>query len=105
MEKSYPEVDRRLFSRCIIEGSAVLAANNNPKEPVIVNDLCQRGAGLFCSHPMEVGEEVEIEINCFFDRIVRKKAKVIWCREVNSGLWRIGLDFGLADLVEFGKSS
>ena len=74
MEKSYPEVDRRRFSRWIIEGSAVLSSANDLKEPVVVNDICSRGAGIFCNHPVEVGTEVDIEISCFFDKVVHKKS-------------------------------
>jgi len=99
-----PEGDRRLFTRCIIEGTAVITIKGDLKKPVVVIDLCPKGAGIYCNQPLDPGEEVEVEINCFFDKVIRKKAKVVWCREAENGSWRIGLDFG-NDLLEVGKIS
>lgn len=104
MTGNYSEGDRRLFTRCIIEGTAILTIKGSLKEPVIVIDLCPKGAGIYCNKPLDVGEEVEVEISCFFDKIIHKKAKVVWCKEVENGSWRVGLDFG-NDLLEVGKIS
>ena len=105
MDKSYPDVDRRLFSRYIIEGSAILIVKENLKEPVVVIDLCPRGAGIYCNQPLKVGEEVLVELSYFFDKVIQKKAKVVWCKEAEKGSWRVGLDFGMDNLLEFGKMS
>lgn len=94
MAKDYPAINRRVFSRYIIESSGVLITNNNFKEPVIVNDLCPKGAGIYCNRYLDMGEEVEITIIYFFDKLVQKKAKVIWCMKIDKNLWRAGLDFG-----------
>jgi hypothetical protein len=101
---NYPEGDRRLFTRCIIEGPAILTVKGTLKEPVIVIDLCPKGAGIYCNQPLNVGEEVEVELSCFFDKVIHKKAKVVWCTEAEKGSWRMGLNFG-NDLLEVGKIS
>ncbi len=104
MTGNYPDGDRRLFTRCIIEGTAILTIKGNVKEPVIVIDLCPKGAGIYCNQPLTVGEQVEVELSCFFDNVISKKAKVVWCMQVENGSWRVGLDFG-NDLLEVGKIS
>lgn len=94
MAKDYPTINRRAFTRYLIGRSGVLILKNNLRESVIVNDLCPKGAGLYCNRSLDVGEEVEIIIIYFFDKLVQKKAKVVWCMKVDENLWRVGLDFG-----------
>lgn len=93
MAKYYSTVNRRIFTRYLIESSGILILNNSLNETVIVNDLCANGAGVYCNRSLEVGEEVEIIIIYFFDKLVQKKAKVVWCIKIDENLWRAGLDF------------
>lgn len=102
MSWDYAQPCRRSFFRYIIEVSANLIVNNL-KEPVIVRDICCRGASIFCNYPLEISKEVEIEIIYFFDKPVCRRARVIWSKEISANLWQTGLDFGLDNLVDFNK--
>lgn len=99
MDEDYVVPNRRTFFRYIIEASANLIINKF-RNPVIVRDLCCRGASIFCNLPLEVSKVIEIEITSFFDKPVYRKAKVIWIKEVDRNLWQAGLDFGLDNLIE-----
>jgi len=106
MEKNYPEFDHRLFPRYIIECPALITITNTSEQAVVVvvKDICPRGAGIFCNRPLDIYEEVELEMNGFFDKRIQKKARVVWCREVSKGFWRAGLDFRLDNLLELDKA-
>lgn len=94
MADYYSAANRRYFIRYLIESSGILILNNNLRQTVIVNDLCPKGAGVYCNRSLDTGQEIEIIISYFFDKLVQKKAKVAWCIKVNENLWRAGLDFG-----------
>lgn len=101
MGKSYLQQEHRIFTRYIIEGLATLVIKGSLKTPVVLIDLCPRGAGIYCNQFFEVGEEIEIVMNYFFGKVINKKAKVVWCVEVDKGSsWRMGLDFGLDNLLQ-----
>ena len=101
MAEYYSAVNRRLFIRYTVESSGILVLNNSLKETVIVNDLCSKGAGVYCNCSLNVGEEIEIVIMYFFDKLVQKQAKIAWCIKIDENLWRAGLDFG-DKLLELG---
>ncbi len=94
MAEYYSAANRRVFTRYLIETSGILVLNDSSNQTVIVNDLCVKGAGIYCNRFLNIGEEIEIIIIYFFDKLVQKKAKVTWCSKVDENLWRAGLDFG-----------
>lgn len=100
MDEDYVVPYRRSFFRYVVEASANLIINKLRK-PVIVKDLCPRGASIFCNYPLEVSKEIELEIISFFDEPVYRKAKVVWSKEVETNLWQAGLDFGVDNLIDF----
>lgn len=100
MAEDYITPYRRSFFRYIVEASANLIINKL-KKPVIVKDLCPRGANIFSNYPLEVSKEIEIEIVSFFEKPVYRKARVVWAKEIDNNLWQAGLDFGLDNLIDF----
>lgn len=100
MEEDYITPYRRSFFRYVVEASANLIINKLRK-PVIVRDLCPRGACIFSNYPLELSKEIEIEIISFFEVPICKKARVVWLKEINSTLWQAGLDFGIDNLIDF----
>lgn len=99
MNEDYVVPYRRSFFRYIVEASANLIIDKLRK-PVIVKDLCSRGACIFSNSPLEVSGEIEIEIVSCFDKPVYRKAKVVWSKEIEQNLWQAGLDFGLDNLID-----
>jgi hypothetical protein len=99
MEENYTSFYRRSYTRYLIEATATLILGNGSKVPVMLRDLCARGAGILSNHPVAVNDKVEIVIDSVFERPVYRKANVVWSKEVDMGLWRAGLDFGVDSLV------
>jgi len=104
MSQSYSLPCRRSYVRFTIEASASLVDDNHPDTPVIVGNLSPRGACVFSNKSLEPNKQIEIELICFFDKPVNKKARVIWSREVEKNFWQIGLDFGSENLLELPNS-
>lgn len=68
---------------------------------IILRDLSSRGAGISSNFPIDLGQEVQIQIKEPFIGIpVTKDAKVVWSKQVENNLWRCGLDFGQDKLLE-----
>lgn len=100
MGEGYPFHCRRSFFRYVVETSATLISNTGLRKPVIVRNVCPRGACVFSNHPIEPAEHVEIELIYLLDKPINKKAKVIWAREIEKDFWQAGLDFGLDNLLD-----
>ena len=94
---------RREYPRFTLNDSASLVNREGQEITLIVKDLCVRGAGVISSSELKVGNRENIVINapCFFERPLAKEAKVAWCRKIAENLWQAGLDFGLADKINF----
>jgi len=90
---------RREYNRFIVNASADLSG----KGPLIVQDLCGRGAGVVGNFPLDINAPVEITISpCFaISNPVNIKARVAWCRQLENRLWQAGLDFGLTNELTF----
>lgn len=99
METNYASFNRRSYTRYLIECAATLIIGNGSRVPIMLRDLCARGAGIFSNHPVRANDKVEIVIDSVFERPVYRKANVVWSKEVDIGLWRAGLDFGVDNLV------
>lgn len=96
-------VYRREYPRFILNDSASLVTPEGQEIALIVKDLCVRGAGVISSSELQVGHKENIVINapCFFEQPLAKEVKVAWCRKIDQNLWQAGLDFGLADKINF----
>jgi hypothetical protein len=101
MGEGYPFPCRRSFFRFIVETSATLISNSGLRKPVIVRNVCPRGACVFTNHRIEATEQVEIELIYLFDKPIYRKAKVIWSKEIDKDFWQAGLDFGVDNLIDF----
>lgn len=100
MEENRISLNRRSYTRYIVEAAAILVVGNGSRVPVILRDLCARGAGIFSNHPLATNDKVEIIIDSFLKQPVSRKANVVWSKEVDRNLWRAGLDFGVDNLIE-----
>jgi len=69
----------------------------------MLTDISAGGASLLTIAPLKELEKVEVSVrSCFFfSKGLRKEAKVAWCKKSGYDLWRIGLDFGIDNLVNF----
>jgi hypothetical protein len=94
---------RRACQRFPIESSAEVDTLKAKGISTILLDVSAGGAGLVANVPLETMEKVEVLIkSCFlFKSSLRKKARVAWCRNLGSGLWQAGLDFGIDKLSVF----
>ena len=75
MGEGYQFHCRRSFYRYIVETSATLISNTGLRKPVIVRNVCPRGACVFSNHPIEPAEHVEIELVYLFDKPINKKPR------------------------------
>jgi c-di-GMP-binding flagellar brake protein YcgR len=94
---------RRAYARILFENSAVISTEKAREISTILTDVSAGGAGLVSNVPFDIKEKVEIRISpCFiFKDILRKKAKVAWCKKLSPDLWNVGLDFGVDNLLNF----
>ncbi|MCX5708137.1 MAG: PilZ domain-containing protein [Candidatus Omnitrophica bacterium] len=94
---------RRACQRFPIESSAELDTPKAKGIVTILTDVSAGGAGVVANVPLETMEKVEVLIkSCFlFESCLRKKARVVWCRDLGTGLWQAGLDFGIDKLTAF----
>jgi hypothetical protein len=94
---------RRAYLRFPIESSAELDTFKTKGIVTILTDLSAGGAGLVANVPLETAEKVEVLIKSgfLFESALRKKARVAWCRDLGTGLWQAGLDFGIDKLDTF----
>jgi hypothetical protein len=94
---------RRTYLRFPLESSAEIDKFKVKGVPAVLTDVSSRGAGLVANVPLETMEKIEILIKpCFlFKSAIRKKARVVWCRNFGPGLWQAGLDFGVDNLINF----
>jgi hypothetical protein len=106
----YFSYNRREYARFKVDACATLYLKNNIKKTLKLQDISPRGVGGLIDSPIQVGEEVEIMLLYpFFEEPVRRKAKVVRCKEINKNTWDLGLDFGmdnkidLTDYVKRGK--
>jgi hypothetical protein len=93
--------NRRANERFEANASATLAFSRNNEETFILQNISTRGAGIVGYHPLQVNDKVRIAFQMpqFFDKPIRKVAKIAWCKKVNNSLWEGGLDFGLDNLL------
>jgi len=103
----YFSFNKREYARFKVEAYAPLYLKNNIKKALKLKDISPRGVGGLIDFPIQVGEEVEIMLLYpFFEEPVRRKAKVVRCKEINKNTWDLGLDFGMdnkIDLTEYVK--
>ena len=94
--------NRRTYNRFRLDALASMIVSDNIEKPMIVRDLCSRGAGIEANFPIPVDQEVTIALIApIFEKPLSRKGKVIWCRQIDKDCWHIGLDFGLTNLIEF----
>lgn len=95
---------RRVEAELKLVSSMTNALNQTSAEVisarVILNDISEKGLGLFVSSPILVGQDVAITME--FPRRIFLKARVVFCQEIgtpqhilseNSFNYRIGLEF------------
>ncbi len=94
---------RREYPRFILNDSASLITKEGQEINLIVKDLCVRGAGVISNSALDIGRKEQVVINapCLFERPLAKEVKVAWCRQIDKNLWQAGLDFGLANKINF----
>ena len=92
---------RRFYSRFMVEASGALVQERQREVFAIVKDVSALGVGVVTGSALEVDNEVEVlfDFPFFFKEKVRRKAKVAWCRKVDTALWEAGLYFGLLNEV------
>ena len=94
---------RRAYARIPFESSAKISTVKARGISTILTDVSSGGAGLVANVPFDAMEKVEIQINpsILFKDVLRKSAKVAWCKKLSSDLWHVGLDFGVDNLINF----
>lgn len=98
-----PPVCRRAHPRFIIEGTGEVRAKNDRLQPTIVKDVSVRGARIIANFPLDVNQEIAIDIQSGIlpEPVVQKKARVRWVNKIDENLWSIGLDFDLDNIITF----
>jgi hypothetical protein len=96
-------LSRRVYTRFLLESSAEISTDKTQGITTILTDVSSGGAGLVANVPFEVKEKVEVRINpcILFKDVLRKKARVAWCKKLSPDLWQAGLDFGVDNLLDF----
>lgn len=94
---------RRDYHRYIIESPVSLVMPGGAEKTSFLRDLSSRGAGILGDSFFALGESLTIGIDLpvFFEGKITKKAKVAWCKQVNTDTWQAGLDFGVDNLINF----
>jgi c-di-GMP-binding flagellar brake protein YcgR len=94
---------RRAYARISFESSAEISTVKARGISTILTDLSAGGAGLVVNFPFDAMEKVEIQIkpSILFKDVLRKSARVAWCKKLSSDLWNVGLDFGADNLLNF----
>jgi hypothetical protein len=94
---------RRAYVRIPFECSADVSSDKTRGIAAILTDLSPRGAGFVSNIPFDVKDNVEIGINSgiLSKDVLRKKAKIAWCKKLSPDLWNCGLDFGVDNLLVF----
>lgn len=96
---------RRAYDRFKVEASGEMLINEKVEKPVVVKDVCVRGAGIVSDFPLKVKEKVTIRIiSPLFGGPIYRKAEVVWAKEVEKDWWNIGLDFGVNNIVRLVRS-
>lgn len=93
---------RRSYERYKLDDSAILILNKKLEKSSILRDLSARGVGFVCDFPLRNNDKIEIIIkSSLFESSMRKEANVIWCSKIEDNLYRVGLDFGLDNKIDF----
>lgn len=92
--------NRRCYARFSIDAEAVLFINKNMRESSKVINICARGGCILSGIPVKVNDRIEIAIASVLNKPILLEAKVVWIKEISNGLWKIGIDFGLDNLLD-----
>ena len=93
---------RRVHDRFKVGTIITAVIGQNKKKSLIAKDLSVRGVGVIGNYSFKVGDAVTVIIQKpFSQKCVQKKAKVVWCSELEQNMWEAGLDFGVDNVMEF----
>ena len=70
----------------------------------MLTDLSPSGAGIYFSGSTALqGEKITVVIQApfFFEQAVSREATMVWCRKVDVGTWRCGLNFPAHTPLDF----
>ena len=95
------EPRRRYYDRLRAEVTVKAVVDQSKAKSFIAKDLSARGIGLVGNYAFKRGQTITLIVEKpFFQKSVRKDAKVVWCDELGENIWRAGLDFGLGNTLE-----
>ena len=88
---------RRLYDRFEANTTALVSQGVEKAETFIMENISARGAAVLGYRPFEVHDKLTVlfRLPFFSTRAIHKQARVAWCRQIKSGVWESGLDFGL----------
>jgi hypothetical protein len=96
-----PNSYRRAYARIPSESSAEISTEEIRGISTILTDVSAGGAGVLANVPFNVMDKVELLIksSILFKDVLRKNARVAWCKKLSPDLWQAGLDFGVDNLI------
>jgi hypothetical protein len=106
MEKKYDgHICRRNYTRFpvdVLANAQIACPNGKIEKSLLVKDLSCQGAGIISEVPFNVNDCIGITITLpFSNSLVQRQVKVIWCMQIDSQLWRAGIDFGGLNRIAF----
>ena len=85
----------RYYERFFVEGQGEVTLANNSRQPLIVENISARGAGVVSNIPLLISDTVNVFINSTAKNPpFNRPAKVIWTKRLDDNLWESGIDFG-----------
>lgn len=96
---------RRSYVRVKAEFPAKLLYQDKVRDDCLVKDISARGVCIITKGKLDIAERVEMQMQLpFSERVVVKRAKVVWGHLLNDSLCRVGIDFGLDNMIELPDS-
>ena len=93
--------DRRRYQRFSVEATGEVFVKDSQQQPVVVKNICVRGADVVMNYPLEINASITIDIQMpLMHDAIQRKARVAWCRKIDERLWEVGLDFGETNLID-----
>ena len=94
---------RRSYERFLLEIPAEISTEKFRQIPAILTDMSACGVGVLTNVSLCALDNVEIMIKpCFFFKeILKKKAKVAWCKKICYDQWKAGLNIEVDDRIDF----
>lgn len=92
---------KRSYPRYKVDATTSVLYNGDSRNNVIVKDLSSRGSCIVSKTPLMKNQIVGLSFNPpLFDYPVRRKAKVVWTKEIETGMYYSGVDFGLPNKIQ-----